>query len=76
MPETDPLELLKEVKKDIGARLRLLKEAKAHKDNYATATTQRARDCLSLALVWKAELYQRHPELRPAKQLTLFPRGV
>lgn len=60
-----PQDQLTMVKKDIGFKLSILKTAKHHKDNYTSTTVRCAREGLSLALRWKAELYQKNPELRP-----------
>jgi len=60
-----PAEHLTMAKKDIGLKLSILKNAKEHKDNYPAETLRRLREGLSLALSWKAELYQKNPDLRP-----------
>ena len=60
-----PIDQLTMVKKDIGLKLSILKTAKQHKDNYTRTTIRFTREGLSLALRWKAELYQKNPDLRP-----------
>jgi len=70
----EPSEALKQCKRNIGLKLTFLRQAKANKDNYTEPFLSRIKQGLSLELCWKAQLYKRHPELRPArvKQITLF----